>query len=962
MSKLNMIEDRNNNVSLPPTLQDYFDFIVAILHATNDGSDLARVYSLLQENLDKLDNAFINILRYWAANTWSVVQFEQALIIAVTIVNFGNIIRAFPSGNVATNLEIAMTCCEVTAPILTREMFPELWAGTQNILGIIYRNRIAGNRAQNIEQAIFCCENALQIRTQTDFPEQWAETQNNIGNAYNDRILGDRAENVESAITCFQSALQVRTRAALPIEWAETQHNLAIGYYNRLNGDRAQNLERSIGCYHNALQIRTQADFPQKWAQTQNNLANAYGERIEGDRAENIEIAITTLQAILQVYTRESFPQEWAMIQNNLGEAYRDRISGNITENLSIAISAYAAALEVYTRENFPEQWAIEQNNQGIAYYSLQDGDRSENLERAISCYQNALEIRTLTDFPEQWAETQNNLANAYGERIEGERTENLDLAISAYQAALQVHTREIFTKEWAKIHNNLALVYRDRGQHREAISSLQSALEVYTPTTFPFECLVSGRNLGNIAYIVRDWDRAIEGCSLAIEAVEQSRIWANTDRRRQEILGAAIDVYAKMVQACVNTEEYDRALEYVERSKARNLVELLAARDFYPKDNVPQTVIEELDRLRREIVTEQRRIEMRSGVDRIANLETLTTPSDSQQAPTHLNQLQQELDELIRRDIQPYDPTFSQTQKVEPITFGQMRDLLPNSQTALIEWYIAEENFFAFIIVPDSQTPLVWRSSTEDDRELRAWVINYLTTYYENKEQWQIDLTDRLQQLATILHLEDLLALIPSDCSQLILIPHRFLHLLPLHALPVDCVNSPVASDIQSVHTLCLLDRFPEGVRYAPSCQLLQLTQSWKRTNFSNLFGVQNPTLDLAYSDIEMATIEQAFHPHTEILVKADARKEAISNQRLQAAHCVHFACHGIFNLESPLHSALVLANADLNELDLERCLTLGEIFGLDLSECRLVTLSACETGLTDPTSLSDEYTPFPA
>jgi CHAT domain-containing protein len=46
---------------------------------------------------------------------------------------------------------------------------------------------------------------------------------------------------------------------------------------------------------------------------------------------------------------------------------------------------------------------------------------------------------------------------------------------------------------------------------------------------------------------------------------------------------------------------------------------------------------------------------------------------------------------------------------------------------------------------------------------------------------------------------------------------------------------------------------------------------------------------------------------------------------------------------------------------IDLSKCLTVEEIFKLDLSQCRLVTLSASETALTDWTSSSDEYIGFP-
>jgi CHAT domain-containing protein len=47
---------------------------------------------------------------------------------------------------------------------------------------------------------------------------------------------------------------------------------------------------------------------------------------------------------------------------------------------------------------------------------------------------------------------------------------------------------------------------------------------------------------------------------------------------------------------------------------------------------------------------------------------------------------------------------------------------------------------------------------------------------------------------------------------------------------------------------------------------------------------------------------------------------------------------------------------------VNLDKCLTLDEIFSLDLEQCRLVTLSACETGLIDFKNTSDEYIGLPS
>lgn len=202
------------------------------------------------------------------------------------------------------------------------------------------------------------------------------------------------------------------------------------------------------------------------------------------------------------------------------------------------------------------------------------------------------------------------------------------------------------------------------------------------------------------------------------------------------------------------------------------------------------------------------------------------------------------------------------------------------------------------------------------------------------------------------------------AGCDSLILIPHRYLHLLPLHALPLATHPS-------------LLDRFPGGIRYAPCCQLLHLTQQPTQANFTHLLAIQNPTDDLRYTDVEVAAISSYFDPQVQVLAKHEAHKTAVTTQTLQPGHALHFACHGYFNWQDPLKSALVLAGGKVSSiptdadpdrylplasgdfLDLEKCLTLGNLFSrdIDLTHCRLVTLSACETGQVDFRPTSDEY-----
>lgn len=755
-------------------------------------------------------------------------------------------------------------------------------------------------------------------------------------------------DNFPRMLRCWTTAelLKLKPEQAQAITKLLSDFSLLIQEFPQ--GSKAINQEIAITGYESAVRVYSLDVFPEDWATIQNNLGNAYCKRIWGDPAENLEKAIIAYKNALLIRTPEKCYKEWATTQNNLGLAYRQL--GQIDK----AIAAFNAALRIYTREACPEKWAAILNNLGIAY--CETGE----IDEAINVFLSALHVYVSEASRAERAERQNNLGIAYRKR--GQISE----AITVLQDALRFYTHADFPEYWAITTSSLGEAFRDGGQIDQAINCFRSALkEVFTPQNFPIHCLESGRHLGDMTFSLQWWNEAIEGYGVAVEAVEQSREWAGSDTRKAEILSAAIDVYTKMVQVCINIGQPDKAIEYVERSKARNLVELLANKNLYPKRDLYsnpetyQTHCERLDQLRREIPTKQRQLEVlfstRESEERYRD--------EIKQRRQELNQLQQHRDELLGA-INQVDNSFAFTQKVEFIPFSDIQ-ALTDENTAIVQWYITGSQILTFIITRHHPHSFVVSSSPEDMKALEDWDKEYGNSYRQQKSKWITNLASRLQHLAEILHIDDILFRIYDifeqkgvKCDRLILIPHRYLHLFPLHALPLADGN-------------LLMDRFPNGVGYAPSCQLLKLAkdQEQQRPDFSHLFAIQNPTRSrskpLLGSKLEVDRIRQHFDPdHSIVLAEAEATEVTLSQRmnQLRSAHCVHFSCHGVFKPESPLESALLLADPE-GKLGADANLTLGKIFEkLYLNQCRLVTFSACESGMTDPTSISDEYIGLPS
>ncbi len=942
------------NTSSRGSPEKYTIFLREVLQATSKSNGNPQVvYPIIAANRDKLNQTLVQLYPNWAKNILSQVAPEQAPYIARVFRNFSNLIQQFPLGNRASNLEIAIIGYELILTIFTPDKFPQDWAKTQNNLGNTYYYKITGNRAENIDAAIAAYQLALAVLTRADFPEQWATTQNNLGNAYRSKITGNRAENIDAAITACQLALAVLTRADFPEDWAMTQNNLGNAYCVKITGNRAENIDAAIAAYQLALEVRTRADFPEDWAMTQNNLGNAYWFKITGNQAENLDAAIAAFQLALAVLTRPDFPEQWAITQNNLGLAYRSKITGNRGENIDAAIAAYHLALAVRTRADFPEQWAHTQNNLGNAYRDKITGNRGENIDAAIAAFQLALEVRTRADFPEYWAHTQTNLGLAYRSKITGNRGENIDAAIAAYHLALAVLTRADFPEQWAMTQNNLGNAYwfKITGNRAEnidaAIRCFRLALEFRTPTTLPLDCLQSGRNLGDLAFKEGWWDIAIEGYELAIIAVEKIRSWSTTDASRQQILADSIYVYENIIQSYINIGNIDKAIEYVDRSRSKRLVDLMASNDLYSAGEIPlqvQEYLQQYDDLQAQIDAERKRFQGDSesrneqtnkGSFALTRdvVETVTVNIESLEAQ------KQQVWEQIRR----LDPVLAGGIQVEPLDFATIQQLIEQPHTAILNFFITHNDTHIFIIYKD-QSPQLHTCKGFGYQTLRELVIDEWLTSYQNRKKdrtWYEKISEFLEQLAEKLQLTTLVKTYLSDIEELMIIPHLFWHQIPFAALPLTLPiqSNSLHRESEIISTPHLGDQF--RIRYVPSSQILQYCQQRPQLSKINYGLVENPDGTLPSVEFECEKIANLYQiPENQRL---KGRSQAtVSNYRQLAkqVQVLHSSHHASSRLDSPLESRLILADGNI---------TLGQIMtpGFRLPHLSDLFLSCCETHL---------------
>jgi len=401
----------------------------------------------------------------------------------------------------------------------------------------------------------------------------------------------------------------------------------------------------------------------------------------------------------------------------------------------------------------------------------------------------------------------------------------------------------------------------------------------------------------GRIAEGEGNRQEAIEFYRRAIEVIEKQRSTINTEASKIGFAGDKQAVYHLLVAALVADGQHAAAFEYVERSKSRALVDLLASkRDFAVSGADQERVTSLLEEL-----------EIQEAEDRV---QETSAPSDRRNLRT-AQSLQ------MKQELRTVAPELASLVTVTRVATEDIQAFISKEET-LVEYYFHAGDLYAFVLTGDSVT-----SARLDGSNLTEDIRLFRTALQDPRSQQYAELSRKLYERLIV----PVAPLVTT--SQVLIVAHGVLHYVPFAALH-DGTNF-------------LVDRYT--TRHLPSASVIRYLKDRPLSTVRSLLAFGNPDLgrrqyDLKYAQDEAVSIAKEF-PQARVLTRKEATKTAFKTLAPQFPY-LHLATHGKFDPDTPLSSGLMLTD----DVQGEGFLSLEELYSLRL-KADLATLSACETGL---------------
>ncbi|HEV7473493.1 MAG TPA: CHAT domain-containing protein, partial [Pyrinomonadaceae bacterium] len=427
--------------------------------------------------------------------------------------------------------------------------------------------------------------------------------------------------------------------------------------------------------------------------------------------------------------------------------------------------------------------------------------------------------------------------------------------------------------------------------------------------------------SLGLLALTSGDVSSAAQAFKDAIGVIEELRAPLPGEEFRTAFFADKLVPYTELVRICLASgggegSRVAEAFGYVERARARALVDALGGDlrlQTEPRDQFEADLLRQIEELRQELNYLYNRLSRPSAQTRLSSAETQTVQEG-------IRDRERKTSETMRQLQHRSEQIFTQVEALD--IAGLQRSL--GADTVLVEYTTIDDELLAFVVTNES----IDVTRALGSEAVAAAELNQLRFQIDALRHGSAGMRRHVPTLERRArrHLESLYDLLLRPLEdrigkhRLVIVPHRALHYLPFQALH-DGNNY-------------LVERCE--VSYAPSALVLQQCMRRSRPGLSKalLFGVADEQTPRVRDEIE--TIAPLF-AETTALLDGDATIQALRREA-PFADVVHLACHGQFRPDNPLFSSLKLGDG---------WLTVREAYDLNL-HCALVTLSACETGVS--------------
>ena len=696
-------------------------------------------------------------------------------------------------------------------------------------------------------------------------------------------------------------------------------------------------------------------------ASARNNIGLVY--IAQGD----YETALTFLKESLKLRQAPGDKLLIAQTMNSIGTAYK--LQGD-----------YSSAL-AHTEKSLKLQEEVG-NKAGIALSLNQLGgifENQGNYELALDYHQRALRLSEES-------------GNRFGVAASLHEIGSIHLKQGNYSEALVYLQKNVELLEAlqhkagiAYLIGNMGLVHYRQGDYASALKLFQKTMELSESVGDKQGIVRTFYNFASVYYALGDFARSQEYSDRAAELAEQmgnrELFWrartasgkalfaqnkyaearlafedsiATIESLRRQVAGGQQDQqrffedkvspYHAMVELLITQNRTGEALVYAERAKARVLLDVLQS----GKGDITKSMTAEESgnesRLRSELVA------FNSQVSR----EVLRPQPDQ----TRLADLRARLQksrleyEAFQTSLYAAHPELSvQRGEAKPVTLEETAGLLPEAQSALLEYVVTDEKTYLFVISKgngNKQVAVNLKAYTLAIK--RKELADHVASF--RQQLAKRDLTFR----PTARKLYDLL-LKPAESElqakqTLVIVPDGALWELPFQALQ-DAQGRYLVED--------------HALSYAPSLTVLREMSKLRRRKAdgtgtsTTLLAMGNPDLGketvervkLVYRDEKLAPLPEAekevktlaglYGARSQVYVGEEAREDRVKDEAGRFG-VLHLATHSILNNASPMYSQVVLARTagDASE---DGLLEAWEIMKLDLN-AHLVVLSACDTG----------------